>query len=175
MDPPVGSCPEIVKLEAESSSVATPTKKRRATFSSRTNEGCSINPHNPSVQPSASSSKAHDESVMMVTPQKKAYAKREPQKKAYAKRGTAGTFNGKRPPKCPIKMLQFLREKEEYLQTLAFKKERASKHKRKQSPTQERFREHLRQCLRKKSGATRRRFADAVASWRKLESEKQQD
>ena len=165
MDPPVGSCPEIVKLEAESSSVATPTKKRRATFSSRTNEGCSINPHTPSVQPSASSSGATEESVMMVTPQKR----------AYAKRGTAGTFNGRRPPKCPIKLQTFLREKEEYLQTLAFKKERASKHKRKQSPTQERFREHLRQCLRKKSGQTRRRFADAVASWRKLESEKHQD
>ena len=155
MDPPVGSCPEIVKLEAESSSVATPT----------TNEGCSINPHTPSVQPSASSSGATEESVMMVTPQKR----------AYAKRGTAGTFNGKRPPKCPIKLQKFLREKEKHLQALALKKERAAEHKRKGTPAQERFREHLRQCLRKKSGDTRRRFADAVASWRKLESEKHQD
>ena len=165
MDPPVGSCPEIVKLEAESSSVATPTKKRRATFSSRTNEGCSINPHTPSVQPSASSSNANDESVIMVTPQKR----------AYTKRWTAGTFNGKRPPKCPIKLRQFLRDKEEHLKTLEFKKERTVKPKRKTSPTQERLREYMRQCLRDKTGQTRRRFADAVSSWRKLASEKHQD
>ena len=75
----------------------------------------------------------------------------------------------------PNQAADVLARKEEYLQTLALKKERAVKHKRKQTPTQERFREHLRQCLRKKSGATRRRFADAVASWRKLESEKHQD
>ena len=164
MDPPVGSCPEIVKLEAESSSVATPTKKRRATFSSRTNEGCSINPHTPSVQPSASSSNANDESVIMVTPQKR----------AYAKRGTAGTFNGKRPPKCPIKLQKFLREKWEHLQALALKKEREAGHKR-LSPAQERYREHMRQCLRNYGGDTRRRFAAAAAVWRKLESEKHQD
>ena len=155
MDPPVGSCPEIVKLEAESSSVATPT----------TNEGCSINPHTPSVQPSASSSKANDESVIMVTPQKR----------AYTKRFTAGTFNGKRPPKCPIKLQKFLRDKEEHLKTLEFKKGHTVKPKRKTTPTQERFREYLRQCLREKTGQTRRRFADAMSSWRKLASEKHQD
>ena len=95
---------------------------------------------------------------------------RTPQKRAYAKRGTAGTFNGRRPPTCPIKLQKFWQDKEEHVKTVELKKKETVKPMRKATPTQERFREYMQNCLREKAGQTRRRFADAVSSWGNLAS-----
>ena len=91
-------------------------------------------------------------------------------KKNYAPRGSKGTFAGRRPPKNPALLAQFLEDKKEYMD----KKERErlqkqagkqKKQKRRYSAEQENYRAFQRTFDRSTSSSSRVSFIEAAAAW----------
>ena len=90
-------------------------------------------------------------------------------KKNYAPRGSKGTFAGRRPPKNPALLAQFLQDKKEYMDMK--EKERLEKHpvkqkqKRRYTPEQENYRAFQRTFDRSTSSSSRVSFIEAAAAW----------
>jgi hypothetical protein len=90
-------------------------------------------------------------------------------KRNYNKRGTARTFQGKRPPKDPCKLKEFLKAKAAYEKE---KMERNKEHEtatkmRRVTPTQEQYRAWQRTFDRAKASSARVAFVTAAAEWQK--------
>ena len=85
----------------------------------------------------------------------------------YAKRGSAGTFQGKRPPKHPEKLKAFMAAKAKYEAEKAEMKKSQRQVHRRPSPTQEEYRAWQKAFSRSKAASSREHFIEAAAEWRK--------
>ena len=96
-------------------------------------------------------------------------AKQSPMRRA--KRGTAYTFNGKRPPKCPVRLAAHMLAYEKHQQQM-----RQLKEERKAAPTrgrrnrvlsqqQEAYRQHFTSQMKNREGDSRQRLKRAAAAW----------
>ena len=90
-------------------------------------------------------------------------------KRNYTRRGTAGKFQGKRPPKDPCKLKEFLKAKAAYEKE---KMERKKKNEtttkmRRVTPTQEQYRAWQRTFDRSKASSARVAFVTVAATWQK--------
>ena len=90
--------------------------------------------------------------------------------RAYAARGSQGTFAGRRPPKNPILLGHFLKDKAAYLASVDQKKEVKEKakktpRKRRATPRQEEYRAWMRTFARSHSASSRVQFKEAAAAW----------
>jgi hypothetical protein len=90
-------------------------------------------------------------------------------KRNYTKRGTAGTFQGKRPPKDPCKLNMLLIAKAAYeKENMEREKENETTTKmRRVTPTQEQYRAWQRTFDRSKASSARVAFVTAAAEWQK--------
>ena len=95
----------------------------------------------------------------------------------YAVRGTQGTFAGRRPPKNPILLAAFLKDKAAYLakkeQEREMKKQTKPK-KRRYTPEQQQYQAWMRTFERSQSLCSRKRFAETAAAWQ-VEKARQMD
>ena len=105
-----------------------------------------------------------DTSVPVAVP---ASAKRKP----YATRGTAGTYQGKRPPKNPEKREAFMAAKAKYeAEKAELRKSQRPVHRR-PSPNQEEYRAWHKTFARAKAASSREQFIEAAVEWRKKRAE----
>ena len=88
-------------------------------------------------------------------------------RKAYATRGTAGTYQGKRPPKDPEKLKAFMAAKAKYeAEKAELRKSQRPVHRR-PSPNQEEYRAWQKTFARAKAASSREQFIEAAVEWRK--------
>ena len=119
------------------------------------------------------SNNAEDSSVLCSEHSKDAGVADPKKTRAYTPRGTAGTFQGKRPPKSPELLKQFLKRKAAWEAEKAAlrlnKKGKAKMHRR--TPTQEDYQAWQSVYNRSTSACTRARFIEAASEWQKHKAE----
>lgn len=88
-------------------------------------------------------------------------------RRQYAARGSQGTFGGKRPPKNPVLLKEFLKKKAAYeaqKESLRMQKD-SQKVARRPTPTQESYQAWQRAFDWSSSSSSRSRFIEAAAQW----------
>ena len=88
-------------------------------------------------------------------------------KRHYTTRGTAGTFQGKRPPKDPFKLEKFLKAKYAYEKEKMELQRQKPNTIRRVTPTQQSYRAFHRAFDRWGSATTKEHFIAAAAEWQK--------
>ena len=88
-------------------------------------------------------------------------------KRHYTTRGQAGTFQGKRPPKDPVKLEKFLKAKAAYEKEKMELQRQKAKTTKRYTPTQQSYQAFQRASNRSQSAGTREHFIAAAAEWQK--------
>ena len=88
-------------------------------------------------------------------------------KRHYTTRGSAGTFQGKRPPKDPVKLEKFLKAKAAYEKEKRELERHKAKNTRRYTPTQKSYQAFHRAFDRSGSARTKEHFVAAAAEWQK--------
>ena len=93
----------------------------------------------------------------------------QPLAKKRAARGTACTFNGKRPPKCPVRLAAHMSELEKHKSAMKQKaeaKKAVQARKKEPTPNQLEYRQHFVMQMKNRDGNARERLKQTAAAWR---------
>ena len=148
--------------ESEMEHLSTPVKQKKHALephsSTKEKYSCRVRHSRSSTATSSKPHTSRSDSIPRVAKQR-------------AKRGSALTFNGKRPPKCPARLAAHMKAYERHQQEMQKRRaERkatsARKPKKALTPYQEEYRQHFVLNMKSREGVSRHRLVQAAKAWR---------